>query len=78
MDVLNLKLSEAVSKALTQPTATSPGPANEVLNGRRPIPLGRGRALGDLIISYVALTVFFVPFISILTCVFISWSLLGN
>ena len=59
MDVLNLKLSEAVSKALTQPTATSPGPANEVLNGRRPIPLGRGRALGDLIISYVSFIVLF-------------------
>lgn len=56
MAVLNLKLSEAVSKALNQPTATIPGPANELLNGRRPIPLGRGRALGDLIISYVALS----------------------
>ncbi|KAK7685155.1 hypothetical protein QCA50_011518 [Cerrena zonata] len=51
MDVLNLKLSEAVSKALAHPTTTGPGPVNELLNGRRPIPLGRGRALGDLIIS---------------------------
>lgn len=71
MDVLNLKLSEAVSKALTQPTATSPGPANEVLNGRRPIPLGRGRALGDLIISYVPLLSLLCAFHFILTCVFI-------
>ncbi|CCM01934.1 uncharacterized protein FIBRA_04007 [Fibroporia radiculosa] len=51
MEVLSLKLSEAVSKALTQP----PGPAapNELLNGRRPIPAGRGRALGALIASEI-------------------------
>ncbi|CAL1707207.1 unnamed protein product [Somion occarium] len=49
MDVLNLKLSEAVTKALNHPTG--PGPANELLNGRRPIPAGRGRALGELIVS---------------------------
>lgn len=49
MEVLNLKLSEAVSKALLQPTG--PAPPNELLNGRRPLPNGRGKALGDLIVS---------------------------
>ena len=49
MEVLNLKLSEAVSKALAQP----PGPPlpNEFVNGRRPIPSGRGTSLGNLIAS---------------------------
>lgn len=50
MEVLSLKLSEAVSKALAQP----PGPATipgELLAGRRPIPPGRGRTLGALIVS---------------------------
>ncbi|KAH9935645.1 uncharacterized protein B0H18DRAFT_976648 [Fomitopsis serialis] len=51
MDVLSLKLSEAVSKALAQPTG--PGAPNEILNGRRPIPAGRGRALGALIASEI-------------------------
>ncbi|TCD65114.1 hypothetical protein EIP91_003088 [Steccherinum ochraceum] len=51
MESLNLKLSEAVSKALGQPSG--PGVPSEVLNGRRPIPAGRGRALADLIVSEV-------------------------
>ncbi|KZT72229.1 hypothetical protein DAEQUDRAFT_686642 [Daedalea quercina L-15889] len=51
MEVLSLKLSEAGSKALAQPTG--PGVPNEILNGRRPIPAGRGRALGALIASEV-------------------------
>ncbi|PCH43395.1 hypothetical protein WOLCODRAFT_121877 [Wolfiporia cocos MD-104 SS10] len=51
IEVLGLKLSEAVTKALTQPTG--PGAPHELLNGRRPIPVGRGRALGALIASEV-------------------------
>jgi hypothetical protein len=47
LQVLSLKLSEAVSKALAQPAGSGPG--NECLNGRRPIPAGRGRAFGSLI-----------------------------
>ncbi|KAI0779325.1 hypothetical protein C8Q74DRAFT_1216879 [Fomes fomentarius] len=52
MEVLSLKLSEAVSKALAQP----PGPVTipgELLAGRRPIPPGRGRTLGALIVSEI-------------------------
>lgn len=49
LEVLGLKLSEAVSKALAQPTG--PAAANEQVSGRRPIPQGRGRALGALIAS---------------------------
>ena len=49
MEVLSLKLSEAVSKALAQPPG--PGVPGEVLAGRRPIPTGRGRTLGSLIVS---------------------------
>ena len=49
MEVLGLKLSEAVSKALAQPSG--PGAPGEMLGGRRPIPPGRGRALGALIVS---------------------------
>ena len=49
LEALSLKLSEAVSKALAQPS----GPAGELLGGRRPIPAGRGQALGLLIASYV-------------------------
>ncbi|PSS38056.1 hypothetical protein PHLCEN_2v141 [Hermanssonia centrifuga] len=49
MEVLGLRLSEAVSKALSQPTA--PAAPHELLGGRRPIPAGRGRALGELIAS---------------------------
>lgn len=49
LEALNLKLSEAVSKALAQPS----GPANptELVGGKRPIPAGRGRALGLVIAS---------------------------
>lgn len=49
MEVLGLKLSEAVSKALAQPAG--PAAPGESLAGRRPIPSGRGRALGLLIVS---------------------------
>lgn len=47
LEVLSLKLSEAVTRALAQPT----GPAlpHEVLGGKRPIPAGRGHALGAFI-----------------------------
>ena len=51
LEALSLKLSEAVSKALAQPSG--PAPAGELLGGRRPIPAGRGQALGLLIASYV-------------------------
>lgn len=47
MEVLSLKLSEAISKALSQPAG--PGSLNEMLGGRRPLPAGRGHALGELI-----------------------------
>ncbi|KAF8629145.1 hypothetical protein AX17_005731 [Amanita inopinata Kibby_2008] len=49
LEMLSLKLSEAVSKALAQPAG--PGAPNEQLAGRRPIPTGRGHALGALIAS---------------------------
>jgi hypothetical protein len=49
LEALSLKLSEAVTKALAQPAGVAaPG---EVLAGRRPIPAGRGTALGALIAS---------------------------
>ncbi|KAI0074631.1 hypothetical protein K474DRAFT_1676953 [Panus rudis PR-1116 ss-1] len=51
MEVLNLKLSEAVSKALVHPSGTAP--AHELLNGKLPLPPGRGRALGDLIAAEI-------------------------
>ncbi|KAH9083483.1 hypothetical protein EDB83DRAFT_2329551 [Lactarius deliciosus] len=47
LQVLSLRLSEGISKALAQPVG--PAPANECLNGRRPIPAGRGRTFGSLI-----------------------------
>lgn len=50
LESLGLKLSEAVTKALAQPNATV-ATANDVLNGRRPIPIGRGRTFGELITS---------------------------
>jgi hypothetical protein len=53
LEMLSLKLSEAVSKALAQPTG--PAAASEQVAGRRPIPQGRGHALGALIASYVSL-----------------------
>jgi hypothetical protein len=49
LEVLSLKLSEAVSKALAQPAG--PATSSEQLSGKRPIPIGRGRALGALIAS---------------------------
>lgn len=49
LQALSLKLSEAVSKAIVQPTG--PVPVGESVGGRRPIPAGRGRALGLLIAS---------------------------
>ncbi|KAF5370709.1 hypothetical protein D9758_002114 [Tetrapyrgos nigripes] len=49
LEMLSLKLSEAVSKAIALPSA--PASLNEQVNGRRPIPSGRGQALGALIKS---------------------------
>ncbi|KAF8842991.1 hypothetical protein BDN67DRAFT_252060 [Paxillus ammoniavirescens] len=54
LEVLNLKLSEAVSKALAQPTG--PAAPAESVGGRRPIPAGRGHALGALIASELKAT----------------------
>jgi hypothetical protein len=53
LEVLSLKLSEAVSKALSQPAG--PATTSEQLCGKRPIPTGRGTALGALIASCVSL-----------------------
>ncbi|CAA7259211.1 unnamed protein product [Cyclocybe aegerita] len=50
LEMLSLKLSEAVSKALAQPSGP-PLTANEQFAGKRPIPQGRGLALGVLIAS---------------------------
>jgi hypothetical protein len=47
LQVLSLKLSEGVSKALAQPPGSAT--SSETLNGRRPIPPGRGREFGSLI-----------------------------
>ncbi|KAF8893863.1 hypothetical protein BD779DRAFT_1435385 [Infundibulicybe gibba] len=49
LEALSLKLSEAVSRTLSQPTG--PAAASEQVAGRRPIPQGRGHALGALIAS---------------------------
>lgn len=49
LEVLSLKLSEAVSRALAQPAG--PPTTGEQLFGKRPIPIGRGHALGALIAS---------------------------
>ncbi|GJE92289.1 hypothetical protein PsYK624_084430 [Phanerochaete sordida] len=54
MEVLSLRLSEAISRALAQPPG--PGVPTEQLSGRRPIPAGRGRALGELIASEIQST----------------------
>lgn len=51
LEVLSLKLNEAVSKALAQPNG--PAALHEQLAGRRPIPAGRGRALGAVVASEV-------------------------
>ena len=50
LEMLSLKLSEAVSKALALPVGPVP-PVNETLGGKQPIPNGRGHALGALIAS---------------------------
>ncbi|KAE9408569.1 hypothetical protein BT96DRAFT_953866 [Gymnopus androsaceus JB14] len=49
LEMLSLKLSEAISKAVTQPSGSPT--MNDVVGGKRPIPNGRGSALGTLIIS---------------------------
>ncbi|KAJ7287391.1 hypothetical protein C8J57DRAFT_1283782 [Mycena rebaudengoi] len=49
LQTLGLKLSEAVSKALAQPTGATV--VNDLVAGKRPIPTGRGKALGALIAS---------------------------
>ncbi|PPQ89510.1 hypothetical protein CVT25_012182 [Psilocybe cyanescens] len=49
LEMLSLKVSEAVSKALAQPTG--PPVVSEQASGKRPIPQGRGLALGSLIAS---------------------------
>ncbi|TFK44519.1 hypothetical protein BDQ12DRAFT_641238 [Crucibulum laeve] len=54
LEMLGLKLSEAVSRALAQPTG--PAAVNEQVGGRRPIPQGRGHALGALIASELKAT----------------------
>jgi len=62
LEMLSLKLSEAVSKALAQPTG--PAPLNEQVSGRRPVPPGRGQALGALIKSYVVCQLHFLVILS--------------
>ena len=57
LEMLSLKLSEAVSKALAPPIG--PPPANEQMEARRFIPAGRGIAFGSLISSYVTLLFLF-------------------
>lgn len=52
LEMLSLKLSEAVSKALAP--SVGPPSANEQTTARRSIPAGRGVALGSLIASYVS------------------------
>jgi hypothetical protein len=49
LEMLSLKLSEAVSKALSQPSGSPT--MNDVVGGKRPIPKGRGNTLGALIVS---------------------------
>lgn len=51
LEMLSLKLSEGVSKALAPPIG--PPSPNEHMEVRRSIPTGRGIALGSLIASYV-------------------------
>jgi len=53
LETLSLKLSEAVSKALAQNDVA--GPATTGI--KRPIPPGRGSALGALISAYVTIIV---------------------
>jgi hypothetical protein len=47
LEMLGLKLSEAVTKALAQPVG--PPTANDLVSGKKPIPSGRGLALGSVI-----------------------------
>ncbi|KAI0029200.1 hypothetical protein K488DRAFT_22795, partial [Vararia minispora EC-137] len=47
LEVLSLRLSEIVSKSLASPASMAQ--PQEMLNGKKPIPTGRGRALGTLI-----------------------------
>ncbi|KAH0589234.1 hypothetical protein J132_03836 [Termitomyces sp. J132] len=54
LELLNLKLSEAVSRALAQPSG--PAAVHEQLSGKRPIPAGRGHALGSFIASELKAT----------------------
>lgn len=49
LESLGLKLSEAIAKALAQPAGAPATTTTDVLNGKRPIPADRGRALGELI-----------------------------
>lgn len=49
LEMLSLKLSEAVSKALAQPAGSVS--VGEAAAGRRPIPQGRGTVLGSLLSS---------------------------
>lgn len=47
LEVLSLKLSEAITRALVQPDGSAL--PHELLDGKRPIPAGRGHALGTFI-----------------------------
>lgn len=53
LEALGLRLNEAVSKALAHPSG--PSQPSELVGGRRPIPAGRGYALGKSIASYVVI-----------------------
>ncbi|KAF7315271.1 hypothetical protein MIND_00041500 [Mycena indigotica] len=54
LETLALKLSDAASKALLQPTG--PSVTNDVVGGKRPIPAGRGKTFGAVIASELAAT----------------------
>lgn len=58
LQTLGLKLSEAISRAL----APVLGGGSDSLKGRRPLPPGRGRALGALISRYVYVSPLRFPF----------------
>ena len=60
LEALGLKIGEAVSKALVQPATGVV--AGNILNGKGPIPAGRGRALGALITAYVFSSLLFHSF----------------
>lgn len=59
LEMLSLKFGEGVSKALAQPTGLT-NPA-EMLAGKRPLPAGRGSALGALIATCVLAFLFPFP-----------------